>query len=92
MLSTVLKSKTAIQVNIVIMRTFVHRRRIMADNKLLRYKIERLEKKYDEQFQQVFTILECMIQEDEKPKSRIGFLSESEEYQDKGKVKKKRKS
>jgi len=92
MLSSVLRSKRAVEVNIAIMRTFVQLRRILAHNKLLRDKIERLAKKYDEQFQQVFAILECMIQEDDKPKSRIGFLAESEECHDKGKAKKKRKS
>ena len=80
------------EVNIAIMRTFVQLRRILSDNKLLRDKIERLEKKYDEQFQQVFAILECMIQDDDKPESRIGFLSEAEEHQDKRKARKTRKS
>ena len=76
MLSSVLRSKRAVEVNIAIMRTFVQLRRILAGNKLLRDKIERLEKKYDEQFQQVFAILECMIHEDDSPRSQIGFLSE----------------
>jgi len=92
MLSSVLRSKRAVQVNIAIMRTFVKLRRILENNALLRRKIESMERKYDEQFQQVFTILECMIQEDEKPKGKIGFLSETEEYQGKGKAKQKRKS
>ena len=76
MLSSVLRSKRAVEVNIAIMRTFVQLRRILAGNKLIRDKIERLEKKYDEQFQQIFALLECMINEDEKPKRSIGFLSE----------------
>jgi len=92
MLSTVLRSQRAIQVNIAIMRTFVQLRRILADNKLLRDKIERLEKKYDEQFQQVFTILECMIHDDSKPKSQIGFLSESEDRKTTRKGKQRRKT
>ena len=37
-----------------------------------------MEKKYDEQFQQVFAILECMIDDKEKPKSRIGYLTEDQ--------------
>ena len=78
MLSSVLRSKRAVEVNIAIMRTFVQLRRILADNKLLREKIERLEGKYDEQFQQVFAVLELMIEQDSKPKSRIGFLTESQ--------------
>ena len=90
MLSTVLRSQRAIQVNIAIMRTFVQLRRILSNNKLLRDKIERLEKKYDEQFQQVFAILECMIQEEAKPKRQIGFLSESDQHQNKTKAKKRK--
>lgn len=60
------------------MRSFVQLRCILADNKLLRDKIERLEKKYDEQFQQVFAILECMIEDNEKPKPRIDYLTEAQ--------------
>ena len=90
MLSSVLRSRRAVEVNIAIMRTFVQFRRILADNKLLRDKIERMEKKYDEQFQQVFTPLEYMIQEEDKPKSRIGFLTESTEHKSHRKIKKKK--
>ncbi|MFC1652881.1 ORF6N domain-containing protein [Planctomycetota bacterium] len=78
MLSSVLRSKRAAEVNIAIMRTFVQLRRILADNKMIRDKIERLEKKYDEQFQQVFAILECMIEDNEKPKTRIGYQTEAQ--------------
>ena len=78
MLSSVLRSQRAVEVNIAIMRTFVQLRRILASNKLLRDKIERLEKKYDEQFRQVFAILECMVTDNEQPKSRIGYLSEAQ--------------
>ena len=77
MLSSVLNSKRAIEVNIAIMRTFVQLRRILADNELLRKKIESLEKKYDEQFQQVFSVLQMMLAEDEKPKKQIGYHSEA---------------
>ena len=91
MMSSVLRSKRAVEVNIAIMRTFVQLRRILADNKMIRDKIERLEKKYDEQFQQVFAILECMIREEDTPKSRIGFLSESEGHQGQRKARKKKK-
>jgi len=89
MLSTILNSEKAIQVNIAIIRAFIQLRKILADNKLLRENIEKLERKYDEQFQQVFAILECMIHEDEEPKSKIGFLSEAEAREAKGKAKKK---
>lgn len=67
MLSSVLRSPQAVAVNIAIMRTFVQLRRILADNALLRKKIEALEQKYDEQFQQVFAVLKAMIAEDQNP-------------------------
>ncbi len=73
MLSSVLRSKRAVEVNIAIMRTFVKLRRILADNALLRKKIESMEKKYDEQFQQVFTILQLMVRQETKPKKPFGF-------------------
>jgi hypothetical protein len=61
MLSSVLRSKRAVQVNIAIMRTFVKLRRILEDNALLRRKIESMERKYDEQFQQIFAVLKYMV-------------------------------
>jgi hypothetical protein len=73
MLSSVLRSKRAVEVNIAIMRTFVKLREILADNALLRHKIESLERKYNEQFQQVFKVLKYMIAEDIKPKQYFGF-------------------
>ena len=76
LLSTMLGSKRAIQVNIAIMRTFVQLRRILADNKLVRDKIKGLENKYDELFQQVFAVLKQMMKDEDKPTRQIGFLSE----------------
>ena len=73
MLSSVLRSKRAVEVNIAIMRTFVKLRQILADNSLLRRKIESMERKYDEQFQQVFAVLQCMIDEETKPQHPFGF-------------------
>jgi hypothetical protein len=84
MLSSVLRSKQAIEVNIAIMRTFVQLRRILADNELLRKKIESLEKKYEEQFEQIFTVLQLMLAEDEKPKKQIGYHAEAKESKMKG--------
>ncbi len=54
MLSSILKSKRAIQVNIEIMRTFVRLRRILASHAELARKLDSLEKKYDAQFKVVF--------------------------------------
>ncbi len=74
MLSSVLNSKKAIQVNIQIMRTFIRLRRILEFNKALLRKIEDMEKKYDSQFKVVFeAIKQLMIPAAEPPKRRIGF-------------------
>ncbi len=73
MLSSILRSRQAVEVNIAIMRTFVKLRKILADNGLLRQKIEAMERKYDEQFQQVFTVLRQMLADDAQPKPKIGY-------------------
>lgn len=73
MLSSVLRSPRAVEVNIAIMRTFVQLRRLMDSNELLARKIESLEKKYDEQFAVVFNAIKQLIAEDEKPRREIGF-------------------
>jgi len=54
MLSSVLNSKRAVQVNIEIMRAFVRLRQIMSTHRYLARKLEALEKKYDAQFKVVF--------------------------------------
>jgi hypothetical protein len=59
------------------MRTFVKLRAILADNAILRRKIESMERKYDEQFQQVFTLIKQMLTEETKPKAQIGFHTEA---------------
>jgi hypothetical protein len=77
MLSSVLRSPRAIEVNIAIMRTFVQLRRLMDSNRELARKIEAMENKYDEQFAVVFDAIKQLIAEDEarktQPKRRIGF-------------------
>jgi ORF6N domain len=79
MLSSVLRSARAVEVNIAIMRTFVELRRLMDSNRQLARKIEAMEKKYDEQFAVVFDAIKQLITEDEArramPKRRIGFIS-----------------
>jgi len=75
MLSSVLRSKRAVEVNIAIMRTFVRLRRILADNALLRKKIEAMERKYDEKFHQVFDVLKQMVKVEKKPRRPFGFHS-----------------
>ncbi len=73
MLSTVLKSERAIDVNIAIMRAFVKMRQMLATHADLKRKIEEMEAKYDEQFQVVFEAIRQLLEEDEKPKRKIGF-------------------
>ena len=76
MLSSVLRSERAVQVNIQIMRTFTRLRELLASNEMLRQKIEEVEKKYDQQFQVVFEAIKKLIEpspEESKPKRRIGF-------------------
>jgi hypothetical protein len=79
MLSSVLRSARAVEVNIAIMRTFVQLRRLMDSNRHLARKIEAMEKKYDEQFAVVFDAIKRLIAEDEarraQPKRRIGFTA-----------------
>ncbi len=73
MLSSVLKSDRAIQVNIQIMRIFSQFRRMLAGHEDLRKKIEAMEDKYDRQFKVVFEAIKQLLNENEKPKRRIGF-------------------
>jgi len=73
MLSSVLNSERAIQVNIQIMRTFTKLREMLSTHKDLKRKIESMEKKYDEQFQIVFEAIKQLLTEEDKPKKKIGF-------------------
>ena len=74
MLSSVLNSKRAIQVNVQIMKTFIQLREMLANHKELRQKIEAMEKKYDVQFQAIFkAIKELLVPAPMQPKGPIGF-------------------
>jgi hypothetical protein len=73
MLSSVLRSARAVEVNIAIMRTFVQLRRLMDTNRDLARKIEALEKKYDEQFAEVFAAIRELIAPPVPAKKQIGF-------------------
>ncbi len=73
MLSSVLNSRRAIQVNIQIMRTFTKLRKLMIEHRDLREKIETMEKKYDYQFQAVFDAIKNLLAPPAKPKNPIGF-------------------
>lgn len=73
MLSSVLNSKRAVQVNIEIMRTFVRLRQMLLSNKDLSRRLDELEKKYDTQFKIVFDAIRQLMAPETKPKHRIGF-------------------
>ena len=64
MLSSVLKSKKAIQVNIAIMRAFVFIRQYALSHKDLTEKLKELENKYDKQFDGVYEALDYLIKKD----------------------------
>ncbi|MEA3463812.1 MAG: ORF6N domain-containing protein [Patescibacteria group bacterium] len=76
MLSSVLKSKKAIKVNIAIMRVFVNIRKFVSSYEGLAMKIAELEKKYDKKIGKIFTVLDYLIkgsEEEKKKKNEIGF-------------------
>jgi hypothetical protein len=76
MLSSVLNSQRAVQVNIAIMRAFVKFREILTTHRELAEKIEELEKKYrqhDGKINAVFDAIRKMLQPPVSPRRRIGF-------------------
>jgi len=73
MLSSVLHSERAIQMNIVIMGAFVQLREMIASNKGLSRSLNELEKKYDGQFRVVFEAIRELMAEPEPKPRRIGF-------------------
>jgi hypothetical protein len=81
MLSSVLKSKQAIRVNIQIMRTFTRLREMLMNYRDLREKIDTMEKKYDNQFKNVFEAIKLLIQNDQQINQRFAH----EESQQKNK-------
>jgi len=73
MLSSVLKSERAIEVNIAIMRAFVQLREMLASNVGLARKLKQMEKKYDEHFKIVFEAIRQLMTPPAKPRKKIGF-------------------
>lgn len=73
MLSSVLNSEQAIQVNIAIMRAFVLIRRLLVSHEELARKVDGLEKQYDKQFKVVFDALRALMEPPKTPRRRIGF-------------------
>jgi len=76
MLSSVLNSNRAVEVNIEIMRTFIRLRQILLEHKDLMKKIEEMEKNYGRQFRIIFEVIREMRQYPEKPKKQIGFRND----------------
>jgi hypothetical protein len=86
MLSSVLKSERAIEVNIIIMRAFVKLRELISSHKDLAAKFDELEKKYDEQFVMVFKILRQMaipLDSGQKANKKIGFIAKAKNIEPK---------
>jgi len=75
MLSSVLKSKRAVKVNVEIMRTFVKLRRMIASHKDLARRLDELEKKYNRHFKIVFDAIRELMAAPKAPVRRIGFQS-----------------
>jgi hypothetical protein len=80
MLSSVLRSPRAVEVNIEIMRTFVRLRRMIASHEELARKLAELESKYDQQFQVVFDAIRQLMRPDApQPRRGIGFHTQLRE-------------
>jgi len=75
MLSSILRSKTAIQANIQIMRAFTKLRHILLDNEELRREIENLRQETQGKFQIIFETLDHLLAEEAEPKKKIGFTA-----------------
>ncbi|MBC2704804.1 ORF6N domain-containing protein [Desulfobacula sp.] len=73
MLSGILNSKRAIQVNIQIMRTFTKLRHMIAGHEELKKAVDELREQTDERFEVVFSVLDKLLADDENPKKKIGF-------------------
>jgi hypothetical protein len=73
MLSSILNSKRAVQVNIQIMRTFTKIRHMISASDELKREVDELRKQTDERFQIVFETLDRLLSRDDDPKRKIGF-------------------
>jgi len=73
MLSGILRSEKAVNVNIAIMRAFVKMRELIDDNKGLKKKLDEMESKYDQQFQVVFEAIRQLIEKKNEPRETVGY-------------------
>ena len=91
MLSSVLRSKRAVLVNIEIMRSFVKLREMLATHKDLDRKLTKLERKYDDQFKVVFEAIRQLMAPTDKKVKKIGFTVKEKQKPYVKKAKKKKK-
>jgi hypothetical protein len=75
MLSSVLRSSRAVQVNIAIMRAFVKLRSLLASHRDLARRLDEMESKYDAHFKVVFDAIRSLMAPPEKARRRIGFVA-----------------
>jgi hypothetical protein len=75
MLSSVLRSERAVQVNIAIMRAFVKLREILSSHRDLALRLNKMEKEYDARFKVIFDAIRDLMRPPQKPRGRIGFRS-----------------
>ena len=75
MLSSVLRSPQAVQVNIEIMRAFVRLRRILSEHQEISQRLNDLESRYDQQFKAVFDAIRALMRVPEDKKNPIGFTA-----------------
>jgi hypothetical protein len=73
MLSSVLHSERAVQVNIAIMRAFVRLRELAASHKDVLRRLDEMEQKFDAQFKVVFDAIRALMEPPTKPRRRIGY-------------------
>jgi hypothetical protein len=76
MLSSVLKSDRAVEVNILVMRAFVKLRELLGAHAELAQKLDSLERKYDAQFRGVFDAIRELMSPPEPRRRRVGFARE----------------
>lgn len=73
MLSSVLRSKTAIEMNVLIIRAFVTLRKVALDYKEIMQVLNNMKDKYDHQFLEIYAALEQLVNPPNPPRTRIGF-------------------
>jgi hypothetical protein len=90
MLSSVLRSARAVQVNVEIMRAFVRLRHVAAAVSDLARKLDELEQAYDARFRTVFQAIRQLMQPPTPPRRRIGFVTAESRAQAGGSVRARR--